>query len=160
LSHSRISDALSAASTLTTLQSTGVTVNDTVVEQFNSFKLQREPYNHRFYIYKIAESGTEIVIDTFGARSSTYDDFVAALPPNECRYGLFDLDFQTVDGRPASKLVFIAWTPDTAKVKNKMMYAGSKESLKSALVGVGVHLQATDQSELELDNIISTIQRV
>mmetsp|Transcript_11368 Transcript_11368/g.16908 ORF Transcript_11368/g.16908 Transcript_11368/m.16908 type:complete len:142 (-) Transcript_11368:147-572(-) len=140
--------------------STGVTVSDTLISEFNSFKLKKEPFNHRYYIYKISDDGTEIVVDTFGERSKTYDDFVACLPPNECRYGLFDLDYETADGRPSSKLIFIAWTPDTAKIKNKMLYAGSKEGLKSSLVGVGVHLQATDMSELEHSHIINCVQRI
>ncbi len=58
------------------------------------------------------------------------------------------------------QIVFITWTPDTAKVRNKMMYAGSKESIKTALVGVQVHLQATDQSELERDHVIAILERV
>jgi cofilin len=95
----------------------------------------------RYYIYRISDSGKEIVIDCFGTRDASYEDFTSHLPPNECRYGLFDLDYETADRRPASKLVFIAWTPDTAPIRIKMMYAGSKEALKSALVGVGVHLQ-------------------
>ncbi|CAM9402052.1 unnamed protein product [Discosporangium mesarthrocarpum] len=41
-----------------------------------------------------------------------------------------------------------------------MIYAGSKEAIKSALVGIGVHLQATDQGELELDYIKSQVLRV
>ncbi len=41
-----------------------------------------------------------------------------------------------------------------------MMYAGSKESIKTALVGVQVHLQATDQSELERNHVIATLERV
>lgn len=35
--------------------------------------------------------------------------------------------------------------PDTAKVRAKMVYAGSKEAIKRALVGVGIHLNATDR---------------
>lgn len=35
-----------------------------------------------------------------------------------------------------------------------------QEAIKSALVGIGVHLQATDQGELELDYIKSQVQKV
>eukprot|EP00611_Tribonema_gayanum_P028909 TRINITY_DN7583_c0_g1_i3.p2 TRINITY_DN7583_c0_g1~~TRINITY_DN7583_c0_g1_i3.p2 ORF type:complete len:142 (-),score=42.52 TRINITY_DN7583_c0_g1_i3:13-438(-) len=140
--------------------STGIIVNDDVVTQFNLFKLKKEPCNYRYYVYKISDNGQEIVIDTFGERDATYDDFCSKLPPKECRYGLFDLDYDTKDDRSSSKLVFIAWTPDEAAVKNKMMYAGSKESIKGALVGVGVHLQACDASELELATILSSVQRI
>lgn len=107
------------------LQTTGVTVNDEAVEMFNAFKLHRAPHDNRYFTYKI-ENDSEIVVDTFGDKSKTYDDFTACLPPTECRYGVFDLDYVTRDGRDANKLVFISWSPDTAKIKNKMVYAGSK----------------------------------
>ncbi|CAB1103242.1 unnamed protein product [Ectocarpus sp. CCAP 1310/34] len=138
---------------------TGVTVNDEAVEMFNAFKLHRAPHDNRYFIYKI-ENDAEIVVDTFGDKTKTYEDFTACLPPNECRYGVFDLDFTTRDGREANKLIFISWSPDTAKIKNKMVYAASKEAIKSALMGIGIHLQATDQGELELDYIKSQVQKV
>lgn len=107
------------------VQTTGVTVNDEAVEIFNAFKLHRAPHDNRFFVYKI-ENDSEIVVDTFGDKTKTYDDFTACLPPTECRYGVFDLDFITLDGRNANKLVFISWSPDVAKIKNKMVYAASK----------------------------------
>ncbi|CAM9391657.1 unnamed protein product [Ectocarpus sp. 6 AP-2014] len=126
---------------------------------FNAFKLHRAPHDNRYFVYKI-ENDAEIIVDTFGDKTKTYDDFTACLPPNECRYGVFDLDFTTRDGREANKLIFISWSPDTAKIKNKMVYAASKEAIKSALMGIGIHLQATDQGELELDYIKSQVQKV
>ncbi|CAM9701667.1 unnamed protein product [Laminaria digitata] len=80
---------------------------------FNAFKLHRAPHDNRYFVYKI-ENDAEIVVDTFGDKSKTYDDFTACLPPNECRYGVFDLDFTTLDGRQGNKLIFISWSPDTA----------------------------------------------
>lgn len=100
-------------------------MNDEAVEAFNAFKLHKAPHDNRYFVYKI-RNDEEIVVDTFGDKSKTYDDFCAALPPTECRYGVFDLDFTTSDGRLGNKLVFISWSPDTAKIKNKMVYAASK----------------------------------
>ena len=96
-----------------------------MVEAFNAFKLHREPHNNRYFVYKI-ENSAEVVIDTFGDKSKNYDDFVACLPPDECRYCVFDLDYITTDGRQGNKIVFISWSPDTAKIRQKMVYAGSK----------------------------------
>jgi len=75
-----------------------------------------------------------------GSIDKTYDDFVADLPEHDCRYGLIDLDFLAKDGRQTSKMVFISWNPDTAPVRSKMIYSGSKEVIKSALNGVGKSL--------------------
>ncbi len=38
--------------------------------------------------------------------------------------------------------------PDTAKVKAKMVYAGSKDALNRVFVGVSVKVNATDLSEV------------
>lgn len=134
-------------------QSTGVSVDDEVASSFQKFKLQQEPYKLRYFVYEIKDKKT-IVISKQGERSKTYDDFVEEMPENDCRYGLIDIEFETDDGRPTSKLVFISWNPDTASVRPKMLYSGSKEALKSALVGVGIHINATDHSELDFETAI------
>lgn len=116
--------------------------------------MKREPHNYRYFIYKIVDD-TEIVIESTGANTESYDDFAEKLSQitNDCRYGLIDLDVTTKDGRPTSKLVFLSWSPDTARVKSKMLYASSKESIKRVLMGVGIHLTATDASELAKESI-------
>ena len=113
----------------------------------------QEPYKLRYFIYEI-KNKKEIVISGQGDRSKTYEDFVEELPENDCRYGLIDVEFETGDGRPTSKIVFISWNPDTASIRPKMLYSGSKEALKSALVGVGIHINATDHSELDFEEAI------
>lgn len=124
-------------------------MSDEVCTTFNSFKLN-EGEKLRYYIYKIENKST-IVIDGKGDKSKTYDDFCGALPENESRYGLVDVSFTTNDGRATSKLVLITWIPDTASIRDKMLYSGSKESLKTALAGVGTHINATDASELDFE---------
>ena len=41
--------------------------------------------------------------------------------------------------------------PETSKVRNKMVYASSKDRFKRELDGIQVELQATDASEMSLD---------
>jgi cofilin len=123
-----------------------------VCSTFNAFKLgQGEKL--RYYTYMIQDKKL-IVIDKKGDRSKTYDDFCADLPEDDCRYGLIDLEFSTADGRPTSKLVFITWNPDTASIRNKMLYSGSKEALKTALNGVGIHINCTDHAELDWETSV------
>ena len=135
-------------------QSSGVSVTDNVIEAFNNFKLKKEPHKLRYFIYKLSDDKKFIDIESQGDLSKTYEDFVEALPENECRYGLIDIEFQTNDGRPSSKIVFITWVPDTSAIKGKMLYSSSKEALKRVLVGVGIHLNATDAAELDFEESI------
>lgn len=133
------------------MSATGVVVDDDVVTQFNDFKLN---HSHRYFIYQVSNDKKSIVMEKTGDSSKTYDDFVDDLPENDCRYGLIDLAFETSEGRETSKMVFISWIPDSAKVRSKMLYAGSKEAIKAALVGVGITIQATDHSELDFETSI------
>mmetsp|Transcript_17162 Transcript_17162/g.29037 ORF Transcript_17162/g.29037 Transcript_17162/m.29037 type:complete len:143 (-) Transcript_17162:207-635(-) len=138
---------------------TGVAVSDEVSTSFQKFKLQQEPFKLRYFVYEIKDKKT-IVIEKQGAREKTYEDLVEELPENDCRYVLIDLEFESADGRPTSKLVFISWNPDTASIRSKMLYSGSKEVLKSALNGVGIHINATDYSELDFEtSILPTVKK-
>ena len=49
--------------------------------------------------------------------------------------------------------------PDTAKIKAKMVYAGSKDALTRALVGVSTKISATDLSELTEDIITEACRK-
>jgi len=42
-------------------------------------------------------------------------------------------------------------SPDTSRVRSKMIYASSKDRFKRELDGIQVELQATDPSEMGLD---------
>jgi len=140
--------------------STGVVVDHEVVSSFNDFKLRKGKFDLRFITYKIGPDKKSIIIDKLGPRSNTYAEFVDALPEDDCRYAVIDLEFETGDGRPTSKLVFISWVPDIVKIRLKMIYSGSKEAIKSVLNGVGIHLNATDFSELDLEtSILPAVRR-
>lgn len=139
-------------------KSTGVTACDSVITSFSDFKLKKGDYNVRYFIYYIKNKKL-IEIEKTGRENSTYEDFVNDLPENECRYGLIDLDFETKDGRLTSKMVFISWNPDTAPSTSKFIYSGSKEVIKSALAGVGIHINATDYSELDFEEAILPVVR-
>ena len=49
--------------------------------------------------------------------------------------------------------------PETAKVKSKMVYAGSKDALTRAFVGVGTKIAATDMSELTETIVIDACKK-
>ena len=156
---------------------TGVTVADEVMTEFNEFKLGR--VKAKFIIYKIVDG--KIITDTI-SESDNFDEFISLLPPDDCRYAVYDMEFSTTDGRPGNKIVMVAWyyliqyhlfffhllvpdldglfvyltyrAPDTAKIKSKMVYAGSKDALTRALVGVSTKVTATDMSELSKEILV------
>ncbi|XP_031283923.1 actin-depolymerizing factor-like [Pistacia vera] len=125
-------------------------VNDECKLKFLELKAKR---NHRFIVFKIEEQIQQVTVEKVGSPEETYDDFTNSLPANECRYAVFDFDFTTEENVQKSKIFFIAWAPDTSRVRSKMVYSSSKDRFKRELDGIQVELQATDPSEMSLDII-------
>ncbi|KAL3653136.1 Actin-depolymerizing factor 2 [Castilleja foliolosa] len=121
-------------------------VHDDCKLKFMELKTKR---THRFIVFKIEDK--QIIVEKLGEPTQTYEDFTACIPADECRYAVFDFDFLTKENVPKSRIFFIAWAPDTAKVRNKMIYASSKDRFKRELDGIQVELQATDPTEMGLD---------
>jgi cofilin len=67
---------------------------------------------------------------------------------------VFDYQFDTASDGARNKLVFVLWTPETAKIKAKMLYPATKDAMKKALVGIGAELQATDASEISQEAVM------
>ncbi|KAK1399532.1 actin-depolymerizing factor [Heracleum sosnowskyi] len=124
----------------------GMAVEDDCKLKFLDLKAKR---NYRFIVFKIDDQ--QVVVEKLGSPDESYDDFAASLPADECRYAVFDFDFTTKENVQKSKIVFVAWSPDTSRVRMKMVYASSKDRFKRELEGIQVELQATDPSEMSLD---------
>lgn len=69
------------------------------------------------------------------------------------RYAVYNVEYSTGEG-DRSKVVFFLWAPDSSKVKSKMLYAGSKDTLRKALQGVNVEIQGTDKGEIEWQAVV------
>ncbi len=125
-------------------QSSGVGVNSDCLEQFQQLKLGKKL---KYIIYAIGAGGKEIVVEKTSS-SDDYDEFVAQLPADDCRYAVYDLAFEKEGEGKRNKICFFAWSPDDAKVKSKMIYASSKDAIRKALVGIQTEIQGTDFSEI------------
>lgn len=72
-------------------------------------ELQRKK-THRYVVFKIDESKKEVVVvEKTGNPTESYDDFLASLPDNDCRYAVYDFDFVTSENCQKSKIFFFAW---------------------------------------------------
>ena len=133
--------------------SSGAAVNDECQLKFVELKSKRA---HRFITYKLQDS-KEIIVEIVGERTATYEDFTNTLPENDCRFAVYDFDFTTAEDVPKSRIFYILWSPDNAKVRSKMLYASSSEKFKRMLDGIQVEMHATDASEISLDAIKSRV---
>ncbi|KAA8516028.1 hypothetical protein F0562_019207 [Nyssa sinensis] len=99
-------------------------VDDECKLKFLELKAKR---NHRFIVFKIDEKIQQVAVEKVRGPEETYEDFANGLPADECRYAVYDFDFTTAENCQKSKIFFIAWAPDTSRVRSKMLYASSKD---------------------------------
>ncbi|EDQ88489.1 uncharacterized protein MONBRDRAFT_8986 [Monosiga brevicollis MX1] len=131
----------------------GVGINADVIEKFTEMKMGSK---HKFVTFCLNDDLTEIVVEK-AVQDATYSDFIAALPEQACRYAIYDFDYKLADGGQRNKLLFVVWCPDTARIKDKMLFASSKESLRKKLVGINTEVQATELSEVDYDEILDKV---
>jgi len=135
--------------------SSGVKVHDDCISKYQEMKLG---HSLRYIVYKISDDKTQIVVESSGASSETFKDFVQKLPKEACRYGVVDFEFEA-EGAKRNKLVFVLWAPDTSPISSKMSFASSKAQLRQALVGIGAEVQATDASEIDYNVFIEKVTK-
>ncbi|CAM6094137.1 unnamed protein product [Calypogeia fissa] len=128
----------------------GMRVSDECKLKFMELKKKK---TYRYIIFKIDEKVQEITVEKAGGPNESYDAFSSSLPESDPRYGVFDFDFVTEDNCQKSKIFFIAWSPDTSRVKAKMLYASSKDRFRRELDGVHYEVQATDPTEMDIEVI-------
>ena len=73
----------------------GVGIDEDCATAFN--KLLKEK-STKFVIYKINQAGDTVGVDTVGSVDGDYDDFLDALPENDCRYAVYDVEYTNNDG--------------------------------------------------------------
>ena len=88
------------------MQSSGVAVNPDCLEQFSALKLKKA---FKYIIFTLNKDNTEIVVEKTGPTTATYDEFVGDLPENECRWAVYDFDFEKDDGGKRTKITFFSW---------------------------------------------------
>ncbi|KAF6176893.1 hypothetical protein GIB67_030576 [Kingdonia uniflora] len=66
--------------------------------------------NYQFIVFRIEEKIQQVMVERLGEPEESYEVFSACLPPNECHYAVFDLDFTTEKNFQKSKIFFIACT--------------------------------------------------
>ncbi|OGM46053.1 hypothetical protein ABOM_005696, partial [Aspergillus bombycis] len=128
-------------------QASGIGLSSEALGDFQELKLKK---SYRYILYGLNSARTEIVV----LKTSTaedYDDFIADLPDSECRWAVYDFQFEVPTGGKRNKLVFISWAPETARIKEKMLYAAATDRLRTSLNGIAVDISATEQSEVSYE---------
>ncbi|KAG1929162.1 cofilin-1 [Pimephales promelas] len=125
----------------------GVTVEENVLTVFNDMKVRKAHSNEeekskrkKAVLFCLSEDKKKIIMEEGqeilqGDEGDPYLKFVKMLPPNDCRYALYDATYETKETKKED-LVFIFWAPESAPLKSKMIYASSKDAIKKKFTGI------------------------
>jgi len=135
--------------------SSGVTVNPECLTMYEDLKLRKK---YKYIIFEVNDAKTEIIVKKTST-SKDYDEFLTDLPENGCRWAVYDLEFEKEDGGVRQKIIFYHWSPDGAKIKDKMVSASSRDAIRRSLVGIATEIQGTDDSEVAHDTVLEKAKR-
>lgn len=142
----------------------GVTIDNACIDAYTTVKNGKSKY----CIFRIADNEKSIIVDenecpTYkrNANPEDFESFRSQFPSNKCRYGIFisQLACCGSDGIKGyrDKIIFITWAPDTARIKDKMMIAASKEAIKKSCVGIHYDFQFSCEADSEASEWIEKI---
>ena len=119
----------------------GVSVTDDALVKYDDIRIKRA---FSYVIYEI--KGGKIETTAVGDRNrlkepsdTVIKDLVDKLPANAPRYAVLELN---------KKLIFVRWSPQTAGMRDRMMYSASSTYLRTNLKGVERDVAADNKSEL------------
>jgi len=133
----------------------GVAVTDDCLTVFNKVKMRTSDL--QWATFRVEETEGSVLTAATGCVDGEYEDFIAALPEDDCRYAVYDYRYINSEECEFRKLVFIVWNPDSARLKSKMLYASTKDFFKGRLSGIAVEIQATDYDEVSQEELRENI---
>ncbi|KAL8399034.1 hypothetical protein RB596_007754, partial [Gaeumannomyces avenae] len=149
------------------LRQGGATVAQECIEKYNELKLGK---SLKYIIFKLSDDNKQIVVEEasgdndweafrnklINATIKSATGAVSKAP----RYAIYDFQYSLSSGEgERNKITFIAWSPDDASIKPKMVYASSKDALKRSLNGIAYELQANDADDIEYDSVLKAVSK-
>lgn len=133
--------------------SSGVAVSDECINAYQDLMKRKLKY----VVYGLNPKFTEIVTLSTSTEAD-YDNFLKEFPNNECRWAVYDFEYEVEDGGKRNKVVFYYWSPSDSPVKQRMVYSASNNTLKGRL-GIAVEIQGNDEGDLEYVNVLEKAKR-
>lgn len=132
--------------------SVGITPTDDQIKLFNELKIEKK---HRALILGLNKERNALETIKVGDRNFTLKDLQSELPHDNCRFVVYDFDYETFENPPrqTSTLLLICWAPDTSSIKIKTPFISTKGAVVGAFVGIQKSIQASDFSILNEEEL-------
>ncbi|GJE88481.1 actin depolymerization factor/cofilin-like domain-containing protein [Phanerochaete sordida] len=133
--------------------SSGVSVSDDCITSYQELMKRK----HKYVVYGLNPTFTEIVV-LKTSQDADYELFIKEFPNDQCRWAVYDLEYEADDGGKRNKVVFVYWSPGQSSIKQRMVYSASNNALKARL-GVALEIQGNDEEDLEFVNVLEKAKR-
>eukprot|EP01125_Pyxidicula_operculata_P015490 TRINITY_DN525_c0_g1_i1.p1 TRINITY_DN525_c0_g1~~TRINITY_DN525_c0_g1_i1.p1 ORF type:complete len:140 (+),score=33.80 TRINITY_DN525_c0_g1_i1:121-540(+) len=134
----------------------GVSISQSCISDFESFK--KDKSTDSFIVFRMNDKLSQVIVDKKG-EASTYDDFIKEFQDKTCSYIVRKIKYSNGSDGDRVKIVFYLWTPSSASLKHKMVFAATSANFKRSLMGVQTEIQAGDVSSLNLQDVIEKCKR-
>ncbi|KAH3851354.1 uncharacterized protein LOC127874728 isoform X2 [Dreissena polymorpha] len=124
------------------MASSGCQVAQDAKDQFKALKERK--LESDYVVFKI-EKEKEVIVDKIGGADETFEDFAKYLKNTGPRYAVYNVKKGNTD-----RLLLVSWISDNAKIKEKMVYSSTLNTLKSAL-NIDCVMQCNDEDDLTED---------
>ena len=130
----------------------GVTLQQDVIKTYEDMRFKKQPGG---IVFKINEGLVEVDKQV----GEDINAMVAALPPEEPRFILFDIPMKNRTGIDVVKTVFIFWLPMESPVKLRMIYASTKSVILKEFRGIATQIQEDEKSGLTHEKIVAKVNK-
>ena len=86
------------------MQSSGVAVADECITSFQDLMKRK----HKYVVYGLNPKFTDVVV-LKTSEDPDYEAFLKEFPSDQCRWAVYDLEYDVEDGGKRNKVVFVYW---------------------------------------------------
>jgi len=152
------------------MSQSGASVSQEAITTFNKVAQGDNAHDKLWYaVLKLSDDYKEIVVETSSANQD-FDEFVEHLRNAQSksksgvvgpgpRYGFYDVTYKVEGGGKRNRMTFIAYSPDSASVQPKMIYASSKDALRRTFDKIQAEVQINDIGDLTWDNLVTIVSK-
>ncbi|XP_063712242.1 uncharacterized protein LOC134840391 [Symsagittifera roscoffensis] len=122
------------------MANSGATVSEQTLKDYLDLKMHK---TNNFMMIKFSSKLYKEMVTSHlepqceGVSNKTqWEKMKKLLNDSQATFIVFKMSYKTKDGAHRGKLLFISWIPDSCSLKEKMVYAASKNTLKNKLEGV------------------------
>uniref|UniRef100_H2ZLE2 ADF-H domain-containing protein n=1 Tax=Ciona savignyi TaxID=51511 RepID=H2ZLE2_CIOSA len=138
----------------------GIKVSDDAIAAYTSVSLKNTK-GCRFNLNPkhdlvILEEGSEICKTS----PDPFKELIDGFPDDACRYAILDVSFSTEDRPGLQKLCLLMWSPDAAKIKDKMLTTSTKDALKAKFNTVATIVDMHSQEDKCINTVIQKLYKL